>query len=160
MNLSTLYGLPGGSVVRNMPANAGDAEDMGSSPGSGRYPEGRRGNPLQYSCLENSRTCPLPGGLQSTGSQRAGHDWARSHTPTCPSSMDSIGLSMRGVAQRKLRAGRHRASETLVSPGSSHPKGPGWTMNIQLLSQTHQSEELLHFHHRKKETGQDPGGLH
>ena len=54
MDLSTLYGLPGGSVVRNMPANAGDAEDMGSSPGSGRYPEGRRGNPLQYSCLENS----------------------------------------------------------------------------------------------------------
>ena len=27
---------------------------MGSSPGMGRYPEGGHGNPLQYSCLENS----------------------------------------------------------------------------------------------------------
>ena len=65
----------------------------------------------------------LPGGLQSIGSQRAGHDWAHSHISTCPSSMDSIGLSMTGVAQGNLRTGRHRANETLVSPGSSHLKG-------------------------------------
>ena len=35
------------------PANAGDMRDMGSSPGSGRFPGGGRSNPLQYSCLEN-----------------------------------------------------------------------------------------------------------
>ena len=33
--------------------NAGDIRDAGSIPGSGRFPGGRHGNPLQYSCLEN-----------------------------------------------------------------------------------------------------------
>ena len=45
-------GFPGGSVVKNLPVNAGAAGDMGSIPGSGRCPGG--GNSLQYSCLENS----------------------------------------------------------------------------------------------------------
>ena len=39
---------------KNPPANKGDARDAGSIPGSGRCPGGRHGNPLQYSCLENS----------------------------------------------------------------------------------------------------------
>ena len=43
----------GGTVVKNLPANAEDTGDMGSKPGLGRYPEGGNGNPLQYSCLEN-----------------------------------------------------------------------------------------------------------
>ena len=41
-------------VVKNPPANAGDAGDSGSIPGSVRSPGGEHGNPLQYSCLENS----------------------------------------------------------------------------------------------------------
>ena len=40
-------------MVKNLPANAGDAGDAGSIPGMGRSPGGRNGNPLQYSCLEN-----------------------------------------------------------------------------------------------------------
>ena len=40
-------------VAKNPSANAGDAPDMGSIPGSGRSPEGGHGNPLQDSCLEN-----------------------------------------------------------------------------------------------------------
>ena len=40
-------------VVKNLPANAGAARDRSWSPGSGRSPGGRRGIPLQYSCLEN-----------------------------------------------------------------------------------------------------------
>ena len=40
-------------VVKNMPANAGDARDMGLIPGSERFPGKGRGNPLQYFCLEN-----------------------------------------------------------------------------------------------------------
>ena len=43
-------GFPGGSVVKNLPASAGDAGSIcesGSSPGEGN------GNPFQYSCLEN-----------------------------------------------------------------------------------------------------------
>ena len=44
-------GLPCGSGVKNPPANA---EDVDLIPGSGRSPGVRNGNPLQYSCLENS----------------------------------------------------------------------------------------------------------
>ena len=40
-------------VVKKRPANARDERDVGSIPGLGRYPGGRRENPLQYSCLEN-----------------------------------------------------------------------------------------------------------
>ena len=40
-------------VLKNPPANAGDAGDPGLIPGWGRCPGGGRGNPLQYSCLEN-----------------------------------------------------------------------------------------------------------
>ena len=43
-------GFPGGSVVKNPPANAGDA---GLISGSGRFPEGGNGTPVQYPCLEN-----------------------------------------------------------------------------------------------------------
>ena len=40
-------------MVKNSPAKAGDVKDTGSIPGSGRFPGGGHGNPLQYSCLEN-----------------------------------------------------------------------------------------------------------
>ena len=40
-------------VVKNPPANAGDARDVGLMPGSGRSPGVGNGNPFQYSCLEN-----------------------------------------------------------------------------------------------------------
>ena len=41
-------------VVKNLPANAEDIQDVGSIPESGRSLGEERGNPLQYSCLENS----------------------------------------------------------------------------------------------------------
>ena len=41
-------------MVKNPPANEGDIRDMGSIPGSGRSPGEGNGNPLQYSCLENT----------------------------------------------------------------------------------------------------------
>ena len=59
------WDFPGGSVVKNLPANAGN---VGSLPGLGRCPGGGNGNPLQYSCLGN----PMDGGaggLQSMGPQ-------------------------------------------------------------------------------------------
>ena len=42
-------------VVKNLPANTGDIRNVGSIPGSGRFPGGGQGNPLQYSCLENTK---------------------------------------------------------------------------------------------------------
>ena len=53
MNNCVLRGFSGGSVVKNSPASAGDAGDMGSIPGLGRSPGGGNGNPLWYPCLEN-----------------------------------------------------------------------------------------------------------
>ena len=46
-------GFSGGSGVKNLPANAGDAEDTDSIPGLGRSPGEGNGNPLQDSCLGN-----------------------------------------------------------------------------------------------------------
>ena len=40
-------------VEKNLPTNAGDARDVGLSPGSGKSLGGGNGNPLQYFCLEN-----------------------------------------------------------------------------------------------------------
>ena len=40
-------------MVKNLPANVGDVRDSGSIPGSGRFPGGGKGTPLQYSGLEN-----------------------------------------------------------------------------------------------------------
>ena len=48
-------GFPGGAVVKNLPANAGDTGDVGFIPGLGRSPGEGNGNPLQCSCLENPR---------------------------------------------------------------------------------------------------------
>ena len=63
--------FPGGSDGRASLYNAGD---LGSIPGSGRFPEEGNGNPLQYSCLEN----PMDGRawcrLLRMRSQRVGHD--------------------------------------------------------------------------------------
>ena len=67
--------FPGGSDGKVSVYNAGD---LGSIPGSGKFPGEGNGNPLQYSCLEN----PMHRGawcwLLSMGLQRVGHDWATS----------------------------------------------------------------------------------
>ena len=67
--------FPGGAVVKNLPANSGEARDTGLTPRSRRSPGGGNGNLLQYSCLENPMN-PVWGwgGLQSIGSQRVSHD--------------------------------------------------------------------------------------
>ena len=48
------WGFPGGSVVKNFPANSGDVRDTGSILGLGRSPGEGNGKPLQYSCMKNS----------------------------------------------------------------------------------------------------------
>ena len=60
-------------MVKNPPANAGDIRDVGSITRSGRSPGGGHGNPLQYSCLENSMDKET-GGLESIGPQRVGQN--------------------------------------------------------------------------------------
>ena len=48
------YTAPGGAMVKNLPANTGDARDSGSIPGSGRSSGVGNDTPLQYSCLDYS----------------------------------------------------------------------------------------------------------
>ena len=48
-------------MVKNLPANTGDLKDVGLIPGSGKSSGEGNGNPLQDSCLENSRD-KEPGG--------------------------------------------------------------------------------------------------
>ena len=63
---------PGGAVVKNLPAHAGDAEDASSITGPGRSLEEGNGNPLQCSC---------PGNLMERGAWRATvHGVAKSRT--------------------------------------------------------------------------------
>ena len=62
--------FPGGSDGKESVCNAGD---LGLIPGLGRSPGGGHGNPLQYSCLENSLG-EETGGLHFMGLQRAGYD--------------------------------------------------------------------------------------
>ena len=65
--------FPSSSLVKNLPANAGDTRDMGLIPGSGRFPGVGNGNPLQDSCLGIPGT-EEPSRLQSMEFQRVGHD--------------------------------------------------------------------------------------
>ena len=53
MYMNYYVGFPGDLVVKNLPANAGDAGETGSISWLGRAPGGGNGNPLQYSCQEN-----------------------------------------------------------------------------------------------------------
>ena len=73
INTSPNLDFPGGLDGK---VSVYDAGDLGSIPGSGRFPGEGNGNPLQYSCLEN----PMDGGawcrLLSMGLQRVRHDWA------------------------------------------------------------------------------------
>ena len=62
MGIMIKIGFPGGSVVKNPPANAGD---LGSISGLGKAPGEGHGNPLQCSCLEYPTE--EPGGLWSIG---------------------------------------------------------------------------------------------
>ena len=72
-------GFPGGTVVKNQPANAGDARDTGSIPGSGRSPGAGNGNSLSILTWKIP-WIEEPGGLQSVGSQES---QTRLSTHTC-----------------------------------------------------------------------------
>ena len=64
---------PGGSVVKNLPANAGDAGDLGLIPGSGRSSEGGNGTPTPELLSEKSQGHRNLAGY-NLGLQRIRHD--------------------------------------------------------------------------------------
>ena len=67
-------------VVKNPPANTGDAGDPGSIPAWGRSPGEQHGNPLQYSCLEN----PMDRGARRATVHRVTESWTRLKRPGMP----------------------------------------------------------------------------
>ena len=68
-------------VVKNPPANAGDLRDVGLIPGSGRSPGKGNGNPLPYSCLENS---------MASGAWRATNTHRHTHTSVTAGLFSSV----------------------------------------------------------------------
>ena len=86
-------GFPGGSVSKESACHVGD---LGSIPGLGRLPGEKHGNPLQYSCLENSMD---RGAWQATvhGVAKSQHDWVTKHSIApnyeVPGPMDIIPAS-------------------------------------------------------------------
>ena len=66
-------GFPGGAMVKNPPAKAGVARDVGLTLGLGRFSGGRHGNPLQYSHLEN----PTDRGAWQVTVHRVAKSWTR-----------------------------------------------------------------------------------
>ena len=73
MELSLTQASIGGSVVKTLPDNAGDTRDVGSTPGSGKFPGEGNGNPLRYSSWKMPRT-EEPDRLPYMVLQRVGHD--------------------------------------------------------------------------------------
>ena len=71
--------FPGGTVVKNRPA---DARDAGPVPGSGRSPGGGHGSPLQYSCQENfnGQRSPWATVHRAAKIQMQLSNWAHIHT--------------------------------------------------------------------------------
>ena len=74
----SFWGLPGGSVVKNPPANAEDARDMGSIPGSGKIPRNGKWQPTSVFLVGKFYGQRSLWATQM-GSQRVAHDWA-THT--------------------------------------------------------------------------------
>ena len=54
LKLMSIGASPVAQLVKNLPANTGGTRDVDLIPGLGRFPGKGNGNPLQYSCLENS----------------------------------------------------------------------------------------------------------
>ena len=61
-------------MLKNLPPNAGDAEDAGSILELGRSPGEGNGNPHQYSCLGNPMDRGAWWATETVGLQRVGHD--------------------------------------------------------------------------------------
>ena len=91
-------------VVKNPPASAGDAGDLGSIPGAGRPPGGGNGHPLQYSCLGN----PMDRGAWRTAVHGVAELDMTEHTHTQPLTFHFFlpqysGFTHQGVTSTSLK---------------------------------------------------------
>ena len=93
-------GFPGGAVVKNPPANAGDIRNVGFTPGLRRSAGGEHGNPLQYSWFENS----MDRGVWWATVHGIAKSWTRlsTHTYTHTHSRDNSALNSILLIKYKL----------------------------------------------------------
>ena len=122
-----IYGLPDGTVVKNLSANAGDTRDAGLIPGLGRSPGGENYNPLQYSCLENFMDIGVWWNCSSKTKQNF-NIWKTLAL--------SILKEIRKFVWKKHNVGHHlelRCSGRLFHTRSSSPKFSGQGLCVQHL---------------------------
>ena len=93
-----LWDIPGGLVVKNLSTDTGDKYNAGLIPGLGRYPGGRNGKPLQYSCWRIPWT-EEPGRQQSMGSL----EHARSCTNNPVYGVFVVIVQTKSVTELRLR---------------------------------------------------------
>ena len=106
-----------GSVVKDLPANAGDIRNMGSIPGSGKFSgigNGTPPPPLQYSCLEN----PMDRGTWWATVQSGAQSLKSCPTLCDPMDCSPPGSSLPGVFQARIL----EWVTTSFSRGSSQPR--------------------------------------
>ena len=104
--------FPGGSVVKNLPTNAGD---WGLVPGSGRSPGEGNVNPLQYSCLGNPKGQEAAG-YSPWGIKRVGHNLATKQQQSPPTRDQTLVPS---IARQTLNHRTTRqVSHKLLFPSS------------------------------------------
>ena len=115
-------------MVKNLPANAGDARDLGSIPGLGRSPRVGNGYPFRYSCLENHVD------------RRAWWATVHAHQHDCPEKGGTAGIPLLLlwpvnilVIQQHLHAlcssqgrRRRRTTQTLAGPSGD----PVWSQHF------------------------------
>ena len=134
MTCSVPWGFPGGAVVKNPPASAGGAGDLGSTPGLGRSPGGGNGNPLLHSCLENPTDRgawqATVHGVAKSLTRRNTHTYTRHSVPTvsAPCRQD-LELSCQCVlvarqAPLSMEFSQARILEWVAIPFSREPSQP------------------------------------
>ena len=123
VQLPCVGGFPGGAVVKNSPANAGDARAADSIPGSERSPGGGNSNPLLYSCLEN----PMDRGAwqaQSMGLWRVKHNWTHTHALNGAQNYVPKCLKDEQEFQVSVQFSRSVMSDSLQPHGPQHTRPP------------------------------------
>ena len=137
-NLPAPMLLPRASLAawwwKNPPANAGDAGDLGSIPGSGRSPGEGNGNPLQHSCLGNS----IDRGVWRDivhGVTKSCHDWVTEHAcfylrDICETTCHHQGQAYRSSVMVTWRHGGHALVSRLVW---STVQLPRWFISVPCI---------------------------
>ena len=148
--------FPGGALVKNPPANAVDARDAGSIPGSERSSGVGNGNLLQYSCLRNSMCrvtwwAPVPEVSKSCTqpSYWAQHRVTWAHVPWSCDCLDNIpfsGYINSGSMTNKENRARNLASQTEALYSKTLFIWPQWLLNIFVKQWQLSHEGNVHPH--------------